>query len=358
MSTTVSFQDAAPATPAETTTNKPPFVSVIVPIRNETGYIDGCLNSILQSDWSAEQMEVLVIDGMSTDDTVETVTQIAMQDQRIRLLQNPKMVQTCAMNIGIREAKGSIIIRVDGHAEVSPDFIRRSVNELVERPECWCVGGVVETINDTRIGRIIAASTSCPVGVGNSRFRVGGDAGYADTVPFGGYWKWVFDQIGFFDEELARNEDDELNARLIENGGKIYLNPNIKSRYFSRSSFQKLWKQYYQYGLWRIRTIQKRGSASLRYLVPMCFVMAVIVAVTAAVVSPAMRPFSVAFALMYLTGLLAGAILVARKTGLAGLLISPLVFAILHFSYGLGSLFGIFWFAILGRRTMNHGLSR
>lgn len=335
-----------------------PFVSVVVPIRNESGYIDGCLSSILQSDWPADRMEVLVIDGMSTDDTASTVTQMAEQDSRIRMLQNPKMVQTCAMNIGIREAIGTIILRVDGHAEIHPDYVRKSVTELMQRPECWCVGGVVETVNDSRIGRIIAASQSCPVGVGNSQFRIGGEAGYADTVPFGGYWKWVFDKIGCYDEELARNEDDELNARLLENGGKIYLNPEIQSRYFSRSSLQKLWKQYYQYGVWRIRTIQKRGSASLRYLVPLCFVVAVIVALTAAAVFPAMRPLSAGFGLLYLAGLLVGAAMVSRKTGLAGFLISPLVFAILHFSYGIGSLFGIFWFSILGRRTVTHGLSR
>ncbi len=346
----------------EPTTDTPtaahPFVSVVVPIRNESDYISGCLNSILQNDWPPEFMEVLVVDGSSTDHTVAQVMTIAVQDPRVRLLQNPKQVQTSAMNIGIREAQGSIILRVDGHAEIEPDYIRRSATELMERPECWCVGGVVETVNDTKIGRIIAASTSCPVGVGNSQFRIGGAAGYADTVPFGGYWKWVFEKIGAYDEELARNEDDELNARVIENGGKIFLNPEIRSRYFSRSTLQKLWKQYYQYGVWRIRTIQKRGSASFRYLIPMVFVLAVIMATGAAVVSPMLRPLSAGFGLLYLAGLLVGAVMVSRKTGLAGFLLSPLIFAILHFSYGIGSLFGILWFTVLGHRTLTHGLSR
>jgi glycosyltransferase involved in cell wall biosynthesis len=343
---------------ADASTTEYPFISVIVPIRNESGYISGCLNSILQNDWPTERMEVLVVDGMSTDDTLEQVAVIAQRDPRVRLLQNPRQVQTSAMNIGIREAQGSIILRVDGHAEIQSDYVRRSAMELMQRPECWCVGGVVETVNETKIGRIIAASTSCPVGVGNSQFRIGGNAGYADTVPFGGYWKWVFEKIGGYDEELARNEDDELNARVIENGGRIFLNPEIRSRYFSRSTLQKLWKQYYQYGVWRIRTIQKRGSASLRYLVPMVFVLAVIVAISAAVVSPMLRPLSASFGVLYLAGLLIGAVMVSRKTGLAGFLLSPLVFAILHFSYGIGSLFGILWFTVLGNRTLNHGLSR
>ncbi|MEZ6127628.1 MAG: glycosyltransferase family 2 protein [Planctomycetaceae bacterium] len=335
-----------------------PLVSVIVPIRNESGYIEGCLRSIQLSDWPTDRMEIVVVDGMSTDDTVEVVERMMRTDARIRLLTNPARVQTSAMNIGIREARGDIILRVDGHAEVLPDYVRNSVSELVRRPECWCVGGVVETINDTEIGHIIAAAQSCPVGVGNSRFRIGGDAGYADTVPFGAYWKWVFERIGLYDEELVRNEDDELNARLLQNGGKIFLTPRIRSRYFSRSTLRKLWNQYYQYGVWRIRTIQKRGSASLRYMVPMVFVTAAVAATAAAILSPALRPLSMAFALAYLTALLIGAVMVGRRTGFAGFLLAPVVFATLHFSYGFGSLFGIFWFGILRRRTLRHGMSR
>ncbi|MEZ6125914.1 MAG: glycosyltransferase family 2 protein [Planctomycetaceae bacterium] len=335
-----------------------PFVSVILPVRNESRFIGNCLDSILCSDWPTDRMEVLVVDGMSTDDTADLVREFAVRDPRVRLIENPQKVQTIAMNIGIREAAGEIILRVDGHAEVLPDFVKNSVQQLKDHPDCWAVGGIVETVNETWIGRIIAAAVSCPVGVGNSRFRIGNYEGYVDTAPFPAYWSWVFDRIGGFDEELVRNEDDELNARLHEHGGKIWLSPSVRSRYFSRSTVRKLWKQYYQYGLWRIRTIQKRGSASLRYLVPMVFVSLVILATVGAILLPEARPWWAACAATYLLALLAGAVMVFRRTGLSGLLLAPLIFAVLHFSYGLGSLFGVCWFGLLGHKTASHGMSR
>lgn len=338
--------------------NKNPFVSVIVPIRNERDYIENCLNSILHSDWPSDQMEVLVIDGESDDGTIEIVQRMATADSRLKLLNNERRIQTVALNLGIAAASGDIILRVDGHAEVEQDFVSQSVKALVDHPECWCAGGVVETVNDTVLGKVIAAATSCPIGVGNSRFRIGNFEGYVDTVPFPAYWKWVFDRIGNFDEELVRNEDDELNARVLEQGGKIYLTPAIRSRYFSRSSFGKLWKQYYQYGVWRIRTVQKRGSASVRYLVPLAFVLCVILSLTMAAIFPATAGWVAACAALYFVGLLVGATMVGRRTGWFGFVTSPIVFAILHFSYGLGSLFGVFWFSILRHRTLSHGMSR
>lgn len=335
-----------------------PFVSVIVPIRNERDFIQGCLNSILENDYPADRMEILVIDGESDDGTVDIVQRMSSEDSRLQLLTNHRRIQVVALNQGIDAAIGDIILRVDGHAKVANDFISQSVNALVNHPECWCAGGIVETVNDTVLGKVIAAATSCPIGVGNSQFRIGHFEGHVDTVPFPAYWKWVFERIGPFDEELVRNEDDELNARVLEAGGKIYLSPSIRSQYFSRSSFGKLWKQYYQYGVWRIRTVQKRGSASVRYLVPLVFVMCVILSLTIALLIPSTVGWVIAGAGLYVAGLLVGAAMVSRRTGWFGFVTSPMIFAILHFSYGLGSLFGIFWFSILRHRTLNHGMSR
>lgn len=342
----------------QTANHESPFVSVIVPIRNEREYIENCLNSILNSDWPADRMEVLVVDGESDDGTLEIVQTMANKDARLKLMNNERRIQTVALNLGIEAAIGNMILRVDGHAEVETDFVSQSVKALVDHPECWCAGGMVETVNDTVLGKVIAAATSCPIGVGNSQFRIGNFEGYVDTVPFPIYWKWVFDRIGKFDEELVRNEDDELNARVLEQGGKIYLTPAIHSRYFSRSSFGKLWKQYYQYGVWRIRTVQKRGSASVRYLVPLAFVLCVILSLTVAAIFPVTAVWVAACAALYFVGLLIGATMVSRRTGWFGFVTSPIVFAILHFSYGLGSLFGVFWFSILRHRTLSHGMSR
>ncbi|MCA9049013.1 MAG: glycosyltransferase family 2 protein [Planctomycetaceae bacterium] len=335
-----------------------PFVSLVIPVRNEASHIRQCLNTIAGNDWPPERMEIIVVDGMSTDSTRDVIGELAARDDRIQIVDNPHQSVPFAMNIGIRAARGEIVIRVDGHAEVASDFIRHSVEQLLQHSDCWCVGGPIQSVNENLMGRIIAASQSCPVGVGNSRFRTGNYEGYVDTLAFGAYWKWVFEKIGLFDEELVRNQDDELNARLREAGGKIWLSSRIQSRYFSRTSLLKLWRQYYQYGVWRIRTLQKRGTASVRYLIPMFFVSAVLLTALVAAAFPVLRIPAIVFAVAYMTALLSGAAMVARRTGPAGFLLSPMVFAILHFSYGFGSLFGILWFSVLRRRTLTHGLSR
>ena len=335
------------------------FVTVIVPIRNERQHIGACLNSILGCEWPDDQLEVLVVDGMSDDGTAEFVERLAEQDSRVRLLNNPERTVPHAMNLAIEQSRGNIIIRVDGHAEVSPSFLHNSVQELVARPECWCVGGPIESVNDTTTGRVIAAAMSCPVGVGNARFRTGGYEGYVDTLAFGAYRRDVFERIGGFDTDLLRNQDDELNARLIEAGGKIYLSQSIRSRYFPRTSLGKLWKQYYQYGFWRIRTIQKRGKpATLRQVVPLAFVVCAVGLTVAAAIWPALRPVWCAATAIYLIALLIGAVMVSRQTSRAGFFLAPIVFAILHFAYGIGGIFGSVWFIVLRKTQRAHSLSR
>ena len=327
-----------------------PLVSVIVPIRNEANFIARCLDSILASDYPADAMEILVIDGMSTDGTCEIVQRRAATDPRVRLLDNPARIVPHAMNRGIREARGEIVIRIDGHAAVPPDFVLQNVAELQAHPEAWCVGGPVETVNATWVGRAIAGAMSSPVGVGNARFRLGHYEGYVDTLAFGAYWRWVFDKIGFFDEELVRNQDDELNLRVILGGGRIFITPRIHSQYFPRTSLRKLARQYFQYGFWRIRTIQKhRQPATLRQIVPLLFVLGWLFGIPAAPFVPLLRWLLLAYAGAYVAVLLVGALDVLRRVGWREALLAPLVFAILHFAYGLGSLKGLVWFVLLKR---------
>ncbi len=327
-----------------------PMVTVVLPILNEAPFIERCVGSLTGGDYPRDRLEILVVDGMSTDGTREIVARLAAQDDRIRLLDNPRRYQACAMNIGIRAARGEIITRVDGHAEVAPDFLRNSVRVLKDHPECWCVGGAIETVSDTFVGRTIAAAMSTPVGVGNAMFRLAGYEGYVDTVAFGSHWKWIFDKTGLFDEEMVRNEDDEFSARMLRSGGRIFMSQSIHSRYFPRSSLRRLWRQYFQYGFWRIRTIQKaRKPATFRQIVPLLFVTGFLVLLGAAVCWPPARWAFGAYAGLYACGLLAGAAQVARRVGAAGFVLAPVVFAILHFAYGLGSLKGIWSFVILRR---------
>lgn len=336
-----------------------PCVTVVIPIRNESGFIAECVQSILANQYPTDRLEVLVVDGLSDDGTREIIRKMMTSDPRIHLLDNPEKTVPYAMNRAIAASCGDIIIRVDGHAEVAPDFVVNSVKVLLQRPECWCAGGAIETVNDTLTGQVIAAAMSSPVGVGNARFRLGDYEGYVDTIAFGAYWRWVFDRIGNFDEELVRNQDDELNARLIFGGGRIYLSRSIRSTYYSRTSLRKLWKQYYQYGFWRIRTIQKLGRpATVRQMIPLLFVAGLLVLTAAALPWAPARTLLAGSLAVYGLGIMAGTLQVCRRTGIRGLPIAPIVFLILHFAYGFGSLWGLVWFTLLGRRGAQHAMSR
>jgi glycosyltransferase involved in cell wall biosynthesis len=336
-----------------------PFVTVVVPIRNEADFIAECLQSILNNKYPPEKLEVIVVDGLSNDGTREIVQQLIANDPRVRMLDNPERIVPYAMNRAIDAARGEIITRVDGHADVAEDFILNSVRVLQERSDCWCAGGSIDSISHTQIGQIIAACMSTPAGVGNAHFRLRDYEGYVDTIAFGSYWRWVFDRIGKFDEELVRNQDDELNARLIMNGGRIYMSRSIQCRYYPRTSLQKLWRQYFQYGFWRIRTIQKLGRpATLRQMVPMLFVIGLLVLSLAAIFLPLAWIALLLYIGFYLGVLGVGAMQVGRRTCLRGFFLAPVVFMILHFGYGLGCLWGVVRFVLLKRGKISQQMSR
>ena len=233
-----------------------PFITVVCPIRNEERHIAGCLQSILHQDYHPARMEILVVDGMSDDGTRAVVRRLQAQDTRVKLLNNPDRIVPVAMNIGIKQARGEIIVRVDGHAEIAENYLSACVHHLAQTGAA-CVGGPIASINTTYIGRGIALAMSFPFGVGNSRFRTSNFSGYVDTLAFGAYRREIFDRIGWFDEEMVRCQDDELNYRLRKYGGQIYMTPDINSKYFPRASLKKLWRQYFQYGFWKVRVMQK-----------------------------------------------------------------------------------------------------
>jgi glycosyltransferase involved in cell wall biosynthesis len=340
-----------------------PKVTVILPVRNEADCIEECLESILGGDYPAKSLEVIVVDGMSDDGTREILLHRSSLDPRIRVLSNQNRIVSHGMNLGILHSTGEIIIRVDGHASVARDFIRRNLEALKGHPEAWCVGGSIESVNSNYIGKAIAGATSSWVSAGNARFRLGNYEGYVDTIAFGAYRRWVFDRIGLFDEELVRNQDDELNYRILRAGGKIHMSPRIRSRYWARNSIRKLARQYFQYGYWRIRTLQKYGRpATLRQIVPLTFVLLWSLMIAGTAAWPPAGYALAAFACIYALLLAVGVIDVTRKSGLPYGLIAPLIFIIVHFSYGLGGLRGIWTFIILHRGAHSdpqlHTLSR
>ena len=231
-----------------------PFISVILPVRNEERYIAACVDSIFSQDYPADQMEVIFVDGRSEDRTVELLHAMQKEHPQIVVLDNPNRTVPYAMNIGIAHSSAPVIVRLDAHAEYPADYIRLSVETLLTK-DCDNAGGVFETHGRGFMGEAIAEMLKTPLGVGNATYRLTTEDGYVDTVPFGCFKRALFDRIGGFDERMTRNQDNELNFRIRKNGGKIYLNHNIRVQYYCRDTMRGIMKMGYMNGKWNVITM-------------------------------------------------------------------------------------------------------
>jgi succinoglycan biosynthesis protein ExoA len=332
-----------------------PIVSIIVPCRNEQAHIHACLRSILGQDLEPEECEIIVADGMSDDGTRDMLQQLAAEDPRVRVVDNPGRIVSTGLNTAIRVARGAVIIRMDAHTEYAADYVRQCLAVLRETG-ADNVGGPVRTKSMGALQAAICAAYHSPFAVGGARFHNGAYEGYVDTVPYGCWPRQIFDQIGLFDEELIRNQDDELNLRLIRRGGKIWQSPRIKSWYRPRSSLRCLFRQYLQYGYWKVRVIQKhRKPAAVRHLVPGSFVLAVIVLSLLALWWPV-----AAWAWLGLIGIygaynLGVSLLIAARQAWILLPLLPLVLACYHLGYGYGFVRGV-WHFVIWPRGPNKGI--
>lgn len=251
-----------------------PFVSIILAVRNEARCIARALDAVRAQDWPRDAMEILVVDGASTDATRELVERIAARDARVRLLANPGRIVACGLNVGLAAARGDVIVRVDGHCRIPAGYVRAGVAAL-RSGDVECAGGPVRALGETPVARAIALAMSTPFGVGGASFRWARTECEVDHLPFGAWRREVFEAIGGFDESLVRNQDDEFSDRLKRAGGRIRLLPDQLVDYWSRASFAGLWRQYFGYGFWKVRVIRKRGGwpSSPRHLVPAAFVL-------------------------------------------------------------------------------------
>lgn len=333
---------------AQTTQQQLPFVSVVMPVRNEAGYIERSLGSVLAQDYPLEQMEIIVADGMSTDQTRALIAGFQTRFPRLKVIDNPGKIAPTGLNRAIAQASGDIIVRVDGHCEIAPDYLRRCVHYL-QSGAADGVGGPIETIGETLSARVIATAMSSAFGVGGSAFRTIKDQTMlTDTVAFPAYTRTIIERAGPYDEELVRNQDDEYNYRLRKLGAKILLAADVQSRYYSRSTFRKVFKQYYQYGYWKVRVLQKHPrQMSLRQFVPPAFVAALLVGLLAASFLPLGAWLLAGILGCYLLANLLASARSASKSDAFGshLLLLPIVYTALHISYGLGFLVGLIKFA-------------
>jgi len=320
-----------------------PFVSVLVPMRNEEHYIGACLRSLVEQDYPHDRFEVLVIDGESTDSSREIAAGLAGRDGlQLRVIDNPERKTAHALNLALAEARGEVIVRVDAHCEVRPDFLSQNVAALAETG-ADAVGGPIDSVGEGLVGEAIALAMSSPVGVGNAAFRYSQEPQYTDTVAFAAYRRDVFDRIGGFTEDIDAGEDDEFNYRLNEAGGKIFLTPKIGSTYYTRPSLLALFKQYRSYGRAKVDVLRRHPEqARLRQFVPASFVGTVAgLAMLSWLLRPLRRPLRWALKLvlrMYALAMLAASLRIAAKKGWKYLPVLPLAFGCLHVAYGVGFL--------------------
>ena len=251
-------------------------VSVVMPVYNETKYINKCIASLLEQDFPQNDMEWIFVDGNSTDDTVQIIESYQKKyPNLIIVLHNPHKIVPYAMNIGIAEAKGKYIIRLDAHADYASDYISKCVFHL-DNSDAENVGGVAETKSHGFIGNCIAKILSSGFGVGNSEFRTNGQTGYVDTVPFGAFRREVFSKYGGYDERLVRNQDNEMNYRIRKNGGRILLCDDIHLSYYCRDTVKGISEMAKKNGMWNVITMKLcPGSMGLRHFIPMIFVLSV-----------------------------------------------------------------------------------
>jgi cellulose synthase/poly-beta-1,6-N-acetylglucosamine synthase-like glycosyltransferase len=327
-----------------------PFVSVLVPVRNEERYIERCLYSIARQDYPRERTEIIVIDGLSDDRTRQFIARFANESTAdVRMFENTHKTPAAGMNIGLEAARGDIIMRLDGHAAMATDYVRRCVAALLDSG-ADCAGGVLQNEGETFTGRAIALAMSSRFGVGAAAFRTGG-AGYVDTVAFGAYRSEVFDRIGHFAEDIDRGEDDEFNYRLRDAGGAILLVPEARVSYIVRGTLRGLWRQYFGYGRAKPEVLRRHpAQIRARQLIPPLFTATLAAALVRAIFGNR-RPFA-ALILMYSGAATIVSLVLAMQHGMRRAPVLGAAFACMHISYGLGFLAGLLG---LAGRTRVHG---
>ena len=321
-----------------------PFVSALLVTRHEQDYIESSLMSYIEQSYPKNRYEVIVIDGGSTDRTVDIIKEIKRKhetnDFKISILNNPKRILASGWNIGIKAARGEFVIRIDAHAKAYPDFIEKSVETML-KINAVCVGGKLITKTIQGSSGAISKVFSSPFGVGNSSFRVSDNAGYADTAVYGLYRKSIFDEVGYFNEKYARNQDLQMHSRIRKRGGKFYFSPEIRCEYYARNTIEKMIRQAFENGIWNMVLLKEDPAGlSIRHLVPFAFV--IFLAITS-LGGIAFKPLWVLELCIILIHLALG-LYFGKKSGVERreILQMPILFLMFHLSYGSGFLIGIF----------------
>lgn len=315
-------------------------ISIIIPCYNEGKYIRDCIESIVNSNINNYTLEIIVVDGNSTDNSIKVIEDLSLNYNFIRVLNNPQRVIPAAMNIGIKAAKFEIIMKMDAHSEYDKNYINKCVNSLIKN-KVDNVGGKVIHVprENTYVGKAICIALSSPFGVGNSFFRIGSDKEkFVDTVPFGCFKKSTLIKVNCYDEKIFRSEDILLNHKIKKNGGKILFLPNLKIYYKTRSKFIEFIQHNFDNGKWSILPIfiSKEFPFSFRHQIPLIFslyILSILILSYNYVITVLMLPLFI-----YLFLNLSFSFYESTKNSSPiQILVLPLIYFSLHFSYGIGS---------------------
>lgn len=325
-------------------------VSVVIPCRNEKAFVGRCIEAIYNSELPEHvHIKVIVVDGMSNDGTREELDRLQTIYTSLNVVDNIQQLTPIAFNLGIHYCDFDFLQIIGARHIITTNYISKSIDILINKPEIWCVGGKIKNVFTTEDSQVISEAMSTSFGMGLGNFRTLNESSFTDTVTSPMYPKFVFEKIGYFDEQLVRNQDDDFNFRVNKAGGKIWFESEIALDYYVRSNYSGLMKQFYQYGYWKVFVNTKHKTVTTwRQLIPPVFVLYVF-----SIVFLPFLPFLFTFFyslpfILYLILLVFVSLRCAKKSTSVFAFIRT--FIILHFSYGSGYLHGILNFIILKRK--------
>ena len=325
----------------------PNLVSIIIPCLNEEKHIGYVIDAIADQTFPISLMEVLIADGGSLDNTINIIQskQVELPDLKIKIVDNPKKIIPAALNQAIRASQGEIIVRMDAHAIPDENYVIFCVEDLSAKI-ADNIGGLwlIQPGDSGWIAKSIAFAASHPFGVGDAKYRYSNKPAFVDTVPFGAFNRELFEKIGLYDENLLANEDYEFNMRIKQNGGKIFFDPRIKTKYFARATIPALAKQYWRYGFWKFQMLKKfPKTIRFRQAIPPIFVFGLFLIFVMSFFIKWMFTIFAALIILYLLILLIGIIPIFKKEKDLRLFIGVSVAIItMHFSWGSGFIVSIF----------------
>jgi glycosyltransferase involved in cell wall biosynthesis len=318
------------------------LVSIVIPCYNEKEFIAQTINSLLSQKNVNGEQEIIVVDGMSDDGTREILESFSLKDEKLKILDNHKKITPTALNIGIKNANGEYICIMGAHSEYDENYIANCLKIFEQNPIALCVGGPIISKGKNNFSKAAALAMSSYIGVGNAKHRFPDYEGFAEMACFPMMKKSVFKMIGYYDEKLIKNQDDEFCFRLRRNGGKIYISPIIKSEYYVRDKPLRLFEQYFNYGVWRIAVLRKHKiPIALRQFAPTLFLFLVFLLALGSFISDNVI-IGFFLPVSYTTILFLFTLNILFKHGIKISLNFFLAVLILHFSYAFGFIVGLF----------------